>query len=252
MIIQYASDIHRRSFDSFEFLPCRGDMLILAGDCVCFKNMDTTTQLLQYCAKNWKIILYVPGNHDFRFYNYSIADMDNFMIKLFADYNNIHYLNNNSIEINNITFSGSCLWSDMEGVDINSVNDSNYLYVNNRLIMTNDIIKLYDESVDFFKQSIIPGKSICISHFPPIDLNVVPERYTLISNETNKYQKKNFNYYTGRLYDKLDSLPLKWIYGHSHYSHVQTVEGCEYLSNQLGFVHEFGTTGFNGEKTFHI
>lgn len=96
-------------------------MLILAGD-IGYPTMDNYWHFIEDCCKLYKYVLCVSGNHEY--YNSVDIPMENKLTieeidRIIFDkkneinnkYNNLYYLQNESIVIEGIKFIGSILWS---------------------------------------------------------------------------------------------------------------------------------------------
>ena len=68
--IQYASDIHLeiRPSKFRRILTPVGDILILAGD-IGHPFRRTYAQFLDWCSRNFKHVILVPGNHEYYMIN---------------------------------------------------------------------------------------------------------------------------------------------------------------------------------------
>lgn len=105
MKIQYASDLHlefpeqRAAINSKTLRPV-GDILILAGD-ICYLREDHFKfSFFDYCADSFNQTYLIPGNHETYSNCFDIAELTpDFSIQI---RDNVQYLNNKSVEIENI------------------------------------------------------------------------------------------------------------------------------------------------------
>lgn len=116
------SDMHNEFFDPFlQYTPpyIPGDenrVLVLAGDIHCLQYGKEFTESLTKMAKQFKAIVYVPGNHEF----YSsridkIGAKKRFDTKMNPDgLDNVHFLMRDSVVIDGIRFVGATLWTNMD------------------------------------------------------------------------------------------------------------------------------------------
>lgn len=119
MNLQICSDLHLDQLDNFkkqDLISPKGDVLILAGDICHGYNIEKYTDFFEYLSRNFQYVIYIPGNHEY-YYNVlnhnvlnEIANIDNKIVNFLKIFNNIIYLNNKSVVIEDYLFSGSCLW----------------------------------------------------------------------------------------------------------------------------------------------
>ena len=122
MKIALASDIHTEFGDIFLKNEENAEVLILSGD-ICtvkvFKHKPKERALVKdffkRCAFQFPHVVYVLGNHES--YDYDIAKTYNRLKSELADLPNIHLLEKETWEHNDITFVGATLWTDMNKDD---------------------------------------------------------------------------------------------------------------------------------------
>jgi predicted phosphohydrolase len=116
MKIKLLSDLHIE-FNKFE-IPYDGeDLLILAGD-ISPQYQDTLELIDTYLGKSRSTqVIFVLGNHDY--YGHTLEQVDLAWDNVKRD--RLHFLQNNSVVINNVRFYGSTLWTDLNQGDYTSM-----------------------------------------------------------------------------------------------------------------------------------
>lgn len=118
MKLAIASDLHLE-FEHIRLDNTEGaDVLILAGDICTVKhyhsrpNMEAAYhEFFRNVSEQFKHVLYVVGNHEH--YNYLFIHTVTDLKAKLAEFKNIHVLDNETFDLDNFTFVGSTLWTDM-------------------------------------------------------------------------------------------------------------------------------------------
>ncbi len=238
MIIQYASDLHYEFYQNRRFLdahPIRpvGDILILAGDVMPLIEIENHKEFIDFIAANWKMCLWVPGNHEFYHTDLGIYD-EPINIKVRE---NVHIVNETSIVVQNVEFICATLWSKIDlknqFIVANSLNDFKSIKYNDELLTVDRFNTIHDRHKDFIKQQLSARASgiesqIVVTHHVPT-LKNYPEEYlhSSINNGFVSEQREIIE----------NQRPDFWIYGH-HHRNVNSFKLHEtyMLTNQLGYV----------------
>jgi len=122
MKIALASDIHLEFGDLILKNEENAEVLILSGD-ICtakvFKHKPKERAMVKdffrRCSFQFPHVVYVMGNHEH--YDYDIRDTYNQLKAELADLLNIHLLEKETWQHNDITFVGGTLWTDMNKDD---------------------------------------------------------------------------------------------------------------------------------------
>tara|TARA_Y100000780_G_C13621477_1_gene392728 strand:+ start:110 stop:862 length:753 start_codon:yes stop_codon:yes gene_type:complete len=238
MDIYYISDLHlefdknyKKSIDELFGNIDDEVIMIIAGDVCSFDYFERYQYFIKYISR-FEHVLIVIGNHEY--YNSKNIDMDdieyciNEEIKL---YQNIHLLNNNTIEIGGYYFIGTTLWSktyDKKG----KINDYRKIYFDGKLLTTNKTNELHNDAVNFLEKEIKNDNinKIIITHHLP--------SYELIHSEYRTIQMKRIHdyFYTDLEY-LMDDIKY-WICGHTHKKMKRKIKNCNLLTNPLGYPNE--------------
>lgn len=115
MKVALASDVH------LEFGPItfentqNADVLILSGDIAVATRFDTFLPFFEDCASKFKDVVYVFGNHEH--YDGDYQKSHDTVYRALHHLKNVHLLNNGYIDLDDCTFLGGTLWTDMNGGD---------------------------------------------------------------------------------------------------------------------------------------
>jgi Icc-related predicted phosphoesterase len=129
MKIAIASDVHLEFGDLFLNNEENADVLILSGDiCVAadFRKSDPYgilengktnryTDFFVRCANEFKNVIYVAGNHEH--YGGDYAETFTILRKYLGSIPNLHILDKEHVVIDDVTFIGGTLWTDMNAQD---------------------------------------------------------------------------------------------------------------------------------------
>jgi hypothetical protein len=249
MKIRFYSDLHLE-FGNFTVPDPEPDtVLILAGD------IGVKLSALSFIEKNYskfKAVVYVLGNHEF--YNGNMNDVLTRWRNV-THIPNLHFLENDSVVIDNIRILGCTLWTDMNNDDFAvkaqvglCMNDYKIIRVGKETynkrgkiaLSPSMTVVLHKESLDFLNKELESSnqKTLVVTHHSPIINGVNSERYGT--------SMINYAYYTPLEYlmDKHDHL-THWIFGHTHKSLDMDVYGTRVLSNPRGYVGHDQNESFN-------
>jgi len=104
MRLQILSDLHLE-FAPFDLPGVAADVLVLAGDIGV--GEAGLRWVLETCRET--PVIYVLGNHEF--YHHTIPSVTR-RLKEMAEGTNVHVLENDRVQIGNVTFLGAVLWTD--------------------------------------------------------------------------------------------------------------------------------------------
>lgn len=228
MNFQIASDLHLDKLyvpsirtqsgievkDYKDLIRPRSNILILAGDICHISNVDRYTPFFEYVSENFQYVLYIPGNHEFYNSDLEIEELEINLEKYLYSFKNIFYLNNKSIVIEDILFTGSCLWCspNQDPPAWFKINIDRY-----------KISDMFEKSVSYLEKvsSINYKKHVVITHYPPMPLNFAKVG-----------KKANYEDYYQNNHIFLNHPPLYWIFGHTHENFDDVINGTHYISNQ--------------------
>lgn len=232
-ILQIASDLHiEYKNDSIpnplNYITPKADILILAGDIGSFYKINQLTKFMQELCKKFKVVLYVPGNHEWYMVPkqepLSWNELEIRMRRLEDSITNLYILNRYSVRIGNLCIVGATLWSDPKCeippfiVRIYGVKTKQYKNFHEK------DLKYLTDMIKYCNKNLL--KLVVITHHPPTEK---------VLDNANKRKKFISLYATNLDYllykDKIDT----WICGHTHKNFdFKTENGCRVVSNQKG------------------
>jgi len=247
MKIQYASDLHlefdqQRTFVYHNKLKPVADILILAGDICYLKEEHFKFEFFEYVSNNWEHTYIIPGNHEFYKHSFDIAKvLPTFQLSV---RDNIEYINNSVIEIDDIRFIFTTLWTKIINTHLieSAMNDFRICTYEGRRFTTREHNICNMLALDFLTTSLVKStnchKTIVVSHHVPFSANYCNYPFVANLNEgfhidmSSLYQQHDIDY---------------WIYGHNHLNQKSIqMEGTTFLTNQLGYVFREENKNFDG------
>jgi UDP-2,3-diacylglucosamine pyrophosphatase LpxH len=230
---QIVSDLHIEYkndclIDPLTLITPSSNILIMAGDIGSFYKYYQLKYFLEIICKEFKIVLYVPGNSEYyKTLNHGPLGMKQLfenIIKINENIPNLYVLNQSSVKIGEYCFAGTTLWSHLEIplpkyiVRIHDMDTQMYTEFFNK------DIKYIDKMINYCQQNDL--KLIMITHYGP----------TFKILEGVKKKKKFESLYANNLdhllyYNKVHT----WICGHVHKNFdFVTNGGTRIVGNQKG------------------
>ena len=235
MKILIYSDIHLEF--CHHWLPPKdiaGDIMILAGDIISFKDYTPLNRFLI----GWnKPVIYVTGNHEYYTQRPMNEENEAFKKWLLKHHPNVTFLLDEAITVNRVNFFGGTMWTNFNNRNYVAMKTAR-LQMNdfrlirnsaNMLLQPADTIDLHEQFVEkllaWFKRDI-EGPRIVVTHHAPV------------TNPITQYQGSTLMPAFNSL-DMLEILlnyqPALWIYGHTHECDEQMIRKTRVISNQLGY-----------------
>ncbi len=245
MKIQILSDLHIE-YEYLDIPNIGADILILAGDILVGKD---SVKYIENFRKNYKEVIYVPGNHEYYGGNISMVSKE---ISEMCEQADIKFLDNNHFIMDDYCFIGSTLWTDFRlyGEELekigfymnrarNALNDFNLIRYASMYFSPSHCATLSLMSQNYIKENLEKykkKKKIVITHHAP-SMKSVHEKY--LGNILNPCFANNL--------DNLVSQSDIWIHGHVHDSFDYKIGKARVLANPRGY----SSKGVNENKSFN-
>ena len=162
MKIALASDVHLE-FGHLELNNVdNADVLVLSGDiCVASKFGPNYDRFFQDASKLFKNVVYIMGNHEH--YDGDFAKSESILRAALERYSNVHFLEKEIVKIDDVTFIGGTLWTDMNKEDPltmyhvqRRMNDFRIVRNSNRMVTRT--VPLYELNPDYTEDGKNGGK----------------------------------------------------------------------------------------------
>jgi len=236
MKVQYCSDLHLEFPENRKYLAANplipeGDILLLAGDIVCLRDLKKAQGLIDFAGDNYSQVYWLPGNHEY--YGSDIAEKPNPLWESIR--RNVHLVNNQIVDHRGIRFIFSTLWGWIHpnhhwNIE-RSVSDFSAITYEGQRFTARNFTILHEESLEFLKnalQSAGDSLSVVVTHHVPTKIN-----YPTVYKNSPITEA-----FAVELSDLIESSgPCWWIYGHHHVNTPSFKIGkTRMLTNQLGYV----------------
>lgn len=241
MRIHVLSDLHQE-FGEIDVPDVDCDCVVLAGD------VSTKQNGLKWIVKRFKDtpVIYICGNHEF--YGEKIPHLSE-KLRREASGTNVHFLENDSVVIDDVHFFGCTLWTDMalkgpwqEGAaeaagamnDYKRIRNSARGYKKLSPIDTRTIHLNSLAAMEKFFEEVDPKRSVVVTHHAP-SIRSLPER---------RHAKLISCAYASNLDDfVLKHQPPLWIHGHIHHNSDYLLGKTRVLANPRAYPDD-SNTGF--------
>jgi predicted phosphodiesterase len=264
MKIALASDLHLEFGDINLKNEENADVLILSGDIVIAqdlhdhpepavpyppsiiktlgsrqKNAQLYRDFFKRCSFQFPHVIYIAGNHEFYHGKFvgSLQDLRNECSK----FPNVYFLEDDCKKINDVTFVGGTLWSDMNKGDpltLHAVSDM----MNDYRMIRHDglgytklrpahVVARHRRSIEYIR-TVMEGKFdekfVVVGHMAPCGLSIAPQY------QNDKLM--NGAYYSDLSEFILDHPQIKlWTHGHMHQPFDYMVGDCRVVCNPRGY-----------------
>ena len=261
MKIALVSDVHLE-FGDLDFVNDSGaDVLILGGDICVGADMaqrdpyntmgeqyrsNRFHDFFQRCSSRFPHVIFIVGNHEH--YHGDFAKTVPHFKDVLGYLPNLHILEKETFVLDDITFIGGTLWTDMNRRDNRTLHDISRMMNDFRCVdnsaktedhrgwpgrfTTTDAADDHDAMVAFIDQTIAAnpaGRYVVVGHHSPSRLSTHP-----------KYQDQFImnGGYSSELDDFIQDRPqIKlWTHGHTHEDFDYMIAGCRILCNPRGYI----------------
>jgi Icc-related predicted phosphoesterase len=261
MKIALVSDVHLE-FGDLDFENDSGaDVLILGGDICVATDMaqrdpyntmgeqyrsNRFHDFFQRCSDRFPHVIFIVGNHEH--YHGDFAKTVPHFKDVLGYLPNLHILEKETFVLDDITFIGGTLWTDMNKRDNRTLHDISRMMNDFRCVdnsaktedhrgwpgrfTTTDAANDHDAMVAFIDQTIAAnpaGKYVVVGHHSPSRLSTHPKyQHQFIMNGG----------YSSSLDDFIQDRPqIKlWTHGHTHEDFDYMIAGCRILCNPRGYI----------------
>jgi predicted phosphodiesterase len=162
MRIALASDVHLE-FGHLDLSNTdNADVLVLSGDiCVASKFGPNYDRFFQDASRLFKNVVYIMGNHEH--YDGDFAKSESILRAALERYSNVHFLEKEIVKIDDVTFIGGTLWTDMNKEDPltmfhvqRRMNDFRIVRNSNRMVTRT--VPIYELNPDYTEDGKNGGK----------------------------------------------------------------------------------------------
>jgi predicted phosphodiesterase len=194
---------------------------------------------LKRCSLRFSHVIYVAGNHEF-YHGRWIGSLQHLKEEC-AKFSNVYFLENDIKVIDNITFIGCTLWTDMNRSDPLTLHTVNSIMTDYQIVRNDELgftklrpfhtVERHRKSLDFIKTTIAKnrdGRFVVVGHHAPSALSI-----------HKKYQDDylmNGAYHSDLSNFILDHPQVElWTHGHTHHPFDYMIGSTRVVCNPRGY-----------------
>jgi Icc-related predicted phosphoesterase len=236
--IQFASDLHlefEHSPSARLALPVARDAtaLVLAGDV--HSDLDGLDTFVRPLATRVPVIL-VAGNHEY--FTHEFESHREALRAWAAGIPDVHFLENDSVEVDGVTFLGATLWSNFDDARPALLKEAismmtDYAVIADRTdpsgrLRPERILREHQQSIDFLERELRTrdrARTVIVTHHAP-------------SLRSTRQKGEDWDCLYGSDLDAMIEScgPALWIHGHVHDSFEYTIGGTTVVCNPRGYL----------------
>ena len=267
MKILLGSDLHIE-FGQLEVTNAHdADVLILSGDIVTahtledwnpggiippMKKAQRFMTFFEQCSTNFKHVLYVMGNHEH--YHGDFATSADTLRLVLEEFPNIHFMDKESITIDDVTFIGGTLWTDMNKEDPSTLysikgimNDFRVIKNSSRVVSFKDQEGRFHERIaNFCPEDTVEDHKAMLA-FIDESTNDSTKKYVVVGHHSPSKASSHPRYreeqimngaYSSDLSEFiLDRPQIKlWTHGHTHDPYDYMIGTTRIVCNPRGYI----------------
>ena len=258
MKIAVCSDLHLEFGDIILKNDENADVLILGGDICLAKELPYADSekgqryrdFFSRCAFQFPHVIYIMGNHEH--YNGTFQHSAEFIRAEVCKYDNFYFLDKEAKDINNITFIGGTLWTDMNKEDPITQWDVGRMMNDFRVIRNSARnVGLSDKPSRFSPEDAVEDHKVMIDFINQVITNDsiigADRKYVVVghhspSKQSTKPQYENDYHLNGGYSSDLEKFIIDhpqiklWTHGHTHDDFDYMVGGTRIFCNPRGYI----------------
>jgi len=273
MKIAICSDVHLEFGDLMLKNEDGADVLVLSGDILVASDVgkfDPTGivenakgqrlhDFMSRCSFQFPHVVYIMGNHEH--YHGDYATSAKILREFCAEWSNVHFLDKESIRIDDVTFIGGTLWTDMNGEDeltmrhiAGMMNDFRIVDNSNRVVN----YKSFENGVDgaptfrtrtarFSPADAVEDHKSMMGYIQTVIQGRFDEKFVVVghhapSKASTHPRYKDEEVMNGGYSSKLDDFIMEhpqiklWTHGHTHEDFDYMVGSTRIVCNPRGYI----------------
>ena len=250
--IHLVSDLHLEFEKVLPTFPNDIDFLILAGD-LGKPFTDIYQKLIKLSSKSAKHVILISGNHEYYSSNKDYNKINNKIQETADLYENVHFLNNKSIELFGFRIIGTTFWSHVPKQHhykiASTMNDYNHIKIKDGNKINPDKTRLRKICID---QTQLWHNTAY--NFLKTELEKQDQLPTIIATHHAPLLKYIQDPLDHAYYTDIGDLDLSstvlWAYGHTHTQEMKEIDVTLFWSNPRGYPKE--KTGYEEMATIEI